>query len=472
MVVYPTLMGYALAGGLVLLLLVAAVLLRRASGGFVGVAVGFLGALAVLAITAAAAYFAFPQLAARHAEYGTLDGSAFHHEGWYGAALVALSFALTIGLLTLVRGRFGLGSVALGAAFVPFALALAATFLAPAAAANVQWPALSAMASAAVVAGVGAGARMGTVRWALLVLLAAGALVFLVPTVELVWQSFGFGAALIVGPLVALLVLSLLPLLDTFRYASGAAAGVAALLAAAALGAIGQLEARPSAERPAPSTLLWALDQDSARAIWATLPDGGEAWAANRTGAALTGERTLAPWMVGGERTYRTGPAPVVAVPPVQVQVTADSAADPSGRRRLTVALRSAVNASILAVRLPAGDVRLDRVNGVALPVVDTANPQGERVREVVHWGRPEGALTLDLLVGGTETAPSIEVIEQSFRPELLVGAGWFARPPSLAPNVAGRSDRALIRATVPLQPTAAEAQPSTDPGSDAPPPS
>ena len=102
---------------------------------------------------------------------------------------------------------------------------------------------------------------------------------------------------------------------------------------------------------------------------------------------------------------------------------------------------------------LPAGDVRLDRVNGSALPVGDSANPQGERVREVVHWGRPEGELTLGLLVGASETAPAIEVVEQSFRPEVLLGARWFVRPPSLAPNVIGRSDRALTRATVPLQP-------------------
>ena len=476
-VVYSSVLRFALAGALVLLWLVAAVLLRRGAGSFGGVAAGLVLALAVVGVNAAAAYFARPWLAARHVEYGTLDGSAFHHEAWYAAALVALSIASATGLLTLARRAFGLGSLALGASLLPLAGALATTFVAPAAAGILQWPALFAAAGAAVVAGVGRGARIGLLRWLLMLLLAAATLAIVTPLVELLWLAFSLGAAPFAGGLVAIVALLLLPLLDTFRQPSGVVATVAALLGVALFGGAGLLQARPSAERPGPSTLLWALDHDSARAIWATLPDGGEGWASNRTGVPLVEERGLMPWMVGGGGTYLTGPAPVLDVPRVEVRVSADDA-EGSGRR-VTVALRSV--APILGVRLPDADVVLQRINGVDVPRTpslrqsrpnDAEAVLTDRVRDILHYGRPEGEVTLELEVGPAATAPTIEVIEHHLSPGRLIGERWFIRPPSLAPNVVGRSDRALTRATLPLtaQAPASEVPPLAG-GGETPPP-
>jgi hypothetical protein len=457
LVVYPTVAGYGLAAGLVVVLLIAALLLRRASGGAGGVAVGFLIVLAVLAVNGTAAYFTFLWLAQRHAEYRTLAGSAFHQEGWYAAALLGLSLATTIALLALARRRFGLGSLALGATLVPSLVALAASALAPLAAANLQWPALFTAAAAGVVAGVGPGVRLDIVRWLLLVVLAACVLAFMVPLVELLWLTFGFGAAALVGVIVATLPVLLLPLLDSFRQPSGAVASGASLTAAALFAATGQLQAHPSPERPGPSTLVWALDRDSARALWATLADGGEGWAESRAGVALAEERPLTAWMVGAGITYSTGPAPVIAIPPVEVRMlgtssTTAAAGTSGGRRRLTVAMRSPAGAWLLGVRLPEGDVYVASVNGVEPP---PASDGTGHVRDVLHYGRPEGAVTLELDVGPSVAAPAIEVIEHHLRPERLLGTRWFLRPPSLAPNVIGRSDRAATRATVLLEPAA-----------------
>jgi hypothetical protein len=121
-------------------------------------------------------------------------------------------------------------------------------------------------------------------------------------------------------------------------------------------------------------------------------------------------------------------------------------------RRRITVALRSAAGAHLLGVRLPAGVIALERINGVepgATRAADRAG--GERVSEILHYGRPETDLVLELVMAPTVTQPAIEVIEHHLRPGRLLGESWFLRPPSLAPNVAGSSDRALTRETVPL---------------------
>jgi hypothetical protein len=452
MVVYPPEGAYVVAAGLVVLLFGAILLLWRASGGAGGVVIGLLIAIAVLGINAAAAYFAFPWLASLHPEYGTLDGSAFHQEGWYAGALLALSLATGVGLLSLARLRFGLGSLVLGSALVPVLAALAATLFAPSAAANLQWTAVFAAAAAAVVSGVGRGARLGVGRWLLLVVLTAATFAIVVPMTELVWLSFGIGAALLTGVLVANVTVLTLPLLDAFRQPSGALTTVAALITAVVLGGVGVLQARPSREHPAPSTLIWALDHDSARALWATLPDGGEGWAANRTGVELSQERELTRWLMAEGVNYLTGPAPVMAIPPVEVRTVRDSVAE--GGRRVTLALRSPTRAPFIAVRLPDGDVRVARINDVELR---TTGADGERAREIHHYGWPEGELTLELSIGPTVTEPTLEVIEQHFRPELLLGAHWFVRPPTLVPNVAGRSDRALIRDNVSIAPAPPE---------------
>ena len=67
---------------------------------------------------------------------------------------------------------------------MPAAAAFIATVLAPTAAANLQWAALFAAASAVVVAGVVSGSRAGLVRWLLLLVFAAGIFAFLVPVLK------------------------------------------------------------------------------------------------------------------------------------------------------------------------------------------------------------------------------------------------------------------------------------------------
>ena len=121
-------------------------------------------------------------------------------------------------------------------------------------------------------------------------------------------------------------------------------------------------------------------------------------------------------------------------VPRVEARVVSDSASGDGVRRLLTVEVRSPAGASTLAIRLPEGDVRLERVNGFEVPAADTADSGGStRVRDVIHYGRPEGALTLELLVGPTATASSLEVVEHHLRPEALLGlsAGSCAPPGS-----------------------------------------
>lgn len=469
LVTYPPAVGWVLAGGLLLVAVLVFGLVRRDGGGVLGAGVGLALALVAVAGSAGGAWLLFSEVQAYHPELGALHGSAFHVEGWYVAAIAAVALALTVLLLHLVRGRFDPGALALGAS-VPLVLAgVGLAFVAPLGAMNLQWPALFALLGAAVVAGVGPVRRPGLVRWLGLLVLAPGILAFMVPLTELLWISLSLEAAAVIGGLMGLTVVALLPLLDTLREPGGWWVPILGTVLAAAFVGAGLLHARPSADRPAPSTLLWAMDRSTDSASWATAADGGEGWAARRAGVSwdTASAGALEAYLLGS-RSYVMAAAPVVDVPGPEVVVEARTGAgrvegagvvpEPPGeleRRTLTLSLRSAVGAEMIALRIPAaGDVFLERVGGRPVPDQDPEDRSGaRRARIVEHWGVPDPALTVELSVGPGVDTLALEVVEHHLRPGELVGPSHFLRPPDLAPNIVTGSDRAVLRSVVRILP-------------------
>lgn len=529
LVSYPQGVGYGL--GMLLLILAAGVfflvrrggLRKRASeggappaGGVIGgFVVGFVLALVAAAATAAAGHFLFRGVRGFHPEYGALHGSAFHVEGWYVAAVVAVGLAVTVASLHLARRRFSLGPLALGAITPPLLAALFLTFAAPLAAQNLQWPVLLALVAVIPVAGVTPGRRPGVLAWLGALVLTAGIAVIAVPLTELVWLALSFAAAAIVGGLVALWLVLLLPLLDTLREPGGWWVPLTGLVAAVVFAGVGLAHAKPTAERPAPSTLLYVLDRDSAAAVWATsgdlsprnggrrgaaLPgipaadrDEGIAWAVARTGVAveeLAARVSLERFLLGPDSVYRTGSAPAEGIPApavsVEVAPGTPGVASATSRRRVRLAVHSAVGAEMITVTLPgSADVFLEAVNGREIPGEDPADRSGaRRVTTVEHWGTPPaspasdggpgeeaGALALSLDVGPGVGALPVEIVEHHLRPGELVGERHFLRPPALAPDIVRRSDRAILRTTVTVEPaTGVVSGPPASSGAAAPP--
>lgn len=454
LVTYPPTVGYGLAVLLVLVAALAFALAGRGGGGPGGIAVGLVLSLVVLGATAGGAWLLFSEVQAYHPEFGALHGSAFHVEGWYVAALAAGALALAVVLLHLLRSRFGLGALTLGAA-VPVVLAgVALPFVAPLAAMNLQWPALFMLLGAIVVAGVGPVRRPGVLRWLGLLLLGAGILAFMVPLSQLLWTALSLEAAAVVGGVLGLSVILLLPLLDTLRDPGGWWSPILSVTFATAFVGLGLLHAQPSPDRPAPSTLIYTLDREAEAASWATVADGGEAWAGQRTGATwdTASARALEEYLLG-TRSYLSAPAPPVRAPRPRAVVGGASSSD--GRWTLSLSLRSEVGAEMIALRIPTGeDVFLRRVGSRPVPEQDPDDRSGaRRARTVEHWGVPDSALTVELNVGGSVDTLALEVIEHHLRPGEVVGASRFLRPPNLAPNIVARSDRAVFRSIVRIVP-------------------
>lgn len=446
LVVYPSWWAWVLGGVGVLGWIGCLALVRRSGGRWSGVAVGLVAALAAGAGTWFAARFLYAWRVSAHPEAGTLHGSSFHSEGWYVLAIVALAVLVTTLVFALLRRWYTAAELALGAIIVPVVAATVATVAAPLGAMNLQWPVFGGLIGIAAVAGVGLDRRPGLGRWLILLLSAIPVMAFLPALIQLLWLSMNVSLAPVLGAMGVGTVLLLLPLFEIVRaepnrwwlFATAALAGGAFL-------GMGAWRSSPAPDRPAPSTLVYLVDHDRGAAWWGTDPtrdddDPGRLWASSQAGT-FADEATWGP--EPATTTYATAPAELAEAAVPDARVVSDSTAF----GRLRVAFTSSVGAELLRLGIPEGAPRVLAVNGKDLERGE------ESPRLIDHWGAPEGAVTLDFELSTVRGPFEITVVEHLLRPEELVGAGPFQRPPELAPNITRGSDRAMLRSTAVVDP-------------------
>lgn len=487
LVTYGTFWIWVLGLATVVLWGVALVVVRLGGARIGGFVAGFLASVVQLGGVGAVGYFLFAWRRGAHPEFGALDAGAFHSEGWYVLAIVGVAFVLATLSLTVLRRWFSTDELAVGALFVPVLLAAVTTVVFPMAAVNIQWPALAGCAGALVVTKVGRNGRAGLLRWIGAVVAALPVVVVLTPLTEAVWLAMGLGPAPLVAALVGLLLLQIVPLLDTQREPNGWWAPVAGLVLTGIFLAVGMSTARPSADRPAPSTLVYLMDRETGSAWWGTDPDRdasdpGVAWASAAVGPfdaggsgevreAVDAEDPGESAQVAQVRTftrsdetavrrammtarpaealrtftsdyvrYALAAAEPAEIPPPDVAVVTDSAAA-GGLLRISVTSR--IGAEMMLFRPGDTSARLAAINGKTVP-------GGEGSWRMEHWGEPEGGILLDFEpVADGDGVLRFAVIEHHLRPGELVGNTIFARPDNLAPNIHKLSDRAMIRTIV-----------------------
>lgn len=414
-----------------------------------------------------------------HPEVGTLLASLFHREGWYVLAIAAFAFTWATLLLALFSRWFSAAGLILGALTVPVGLAVFLTFTVPLGALNLQWPALAACLGALALVGTRRRERVSRGRWLLVLLAALPVLLIATSVIEGIWLAMSLRLAPAIGLLIGIAVILLLPAIRILGEARWWWAPGAGALACAVFLAAGIRTAEPAPDRPAPSTLLYALDRGTGSALWGTdnrrsemepAPEGsasssrvytlhrgiwsvqgemdawrdkadpGTTWAMERVGAF--GQETILRGFVTFAFLGRTAEAPVVEAPLPGVSLV-DDAAIPEGRLKLTV--HSGIDAEMMTIFMPDDGSRLLAVNGRELP--------DGGWRFVEHWGVPEDGLVLELAVADSGEALRFDVVEHLLRPEEILGHEVFVRPPELAPNIRMYSDRAMIKTPVTVDP-------------------
>jgi hypothetical protein len=445
LVVYASGLVLPISGGLLLLAALATLLALRSgvrAGGIVaGAGVALLGG----ALSYGAALGLARGVAGFHPEAGSLAGSLYHSEGWYVLALVAAVLAIVGTLHGVARGWLRELELLLGALVVPLALSIGLAFAAPLAAMNMQWPTAAGLVAVLVVALLGRRAG-GALAWVLTLLLVVPVLVLIVPLVESLWVTLSFG---ILGPVAVLVAITLhlsLPAVEGLRHPNAWWAPLTCVVAAAALLGVGILSARPTAERPAPSTLIYAYEHGTGAAFWATDPGADAeldaealAWAAERAGSALSETRDFTAFGHPLAQA-RVAPAPVVSAARPEIVILRDTIE--TNRRHVVLGIRSAIGAERMAFhRDSVGRTRFLSVNGAPIE-------RPGAVAWVEHWGVPDSLVVLEMDMPAEEPI-GVHVVEELLRPEEVLAAGSFRRPPHLAPDVRAGSDRALFRFSI-----------------------
>lgn len=444
-------MGFVLPLAAAVLALAALVLLvvRRAGGTWAGILTGFVLALIATALTAGVGYGLMAWLPRFHPEFGSLHGSAFHHEGWYVLTLASTALAAVTAFFGVARHRYTAAALTWGALLLPLGAMVYLSVAFPAAAMVLQWP-LAATLLATIFLVLPPRGRAMTVVIGGTLLLSVPVMVFMVPLTEQLWLGLSFRAAVVIGVLLTSLMLLLLPALERLREPNAWWAPLLALVLGGAMLGLGIRAAAPTAARPAPSTLILALDHGTSESLWVTdmseeaADSGAISWALARSGSAFTETRTLERfgyihnrYRGGGNSDARVTAGPQVEVPLPEVWALTDTAVD--GTRHLRLAVRSRIGAELLQFLFPeGGGTRLAAINGRTVP------PES-RPTLVEHWGTPDPVVFLDLeMAEGTQ--PEMDVVEHLLRPQELVGAEPFQRTPELAPDIVWKSDRAMVR--------------------------
>jgi hypothetical protein len=232
------------------------------------------------------------------------------------------------------------------------------------------------------------------------------------------------------------------PALDALHRPNRWWAPVAMVVLAAAFTGAGAMTATPSEARPAPSTLIYVQDQGgpgaTVEASWVSRPDAGLEWARTATAAAFSEERALDGLRLG-TGSWTVSSAPALTLPSPRVTVTGDTIV--GGRRLLSLAVDPGLGAEsvLFAVQAPAGFAAIGDAtfgeDGSALPL------------RIWHDGAPQDSVfVLSVVQDAGQPALDLEIVQHHQRPWELTGDSPWQRPPDLAPNVANRSDRAVVR--------------------------
>ena len=434
-----------ISGGLLMLFALALLVTRGATGGFVGIVVGTGVSMLGIALSYGAATVLADWLPGFHPEIGSLHGSMYHSEGWYVLTLVCAALAIVTALHGIARRWVHLSALALGATIAPLGAAAWLSYSMPLAAMNFQWP-LAAALSSIVLLGILRRNAPGVVGWSLALLLALPVIALLAPVTELLWIAMSFQLA---GPLAVLMAATAylcLPALDGLRHPNSWWAPVTSLVVGCAALGIGLLVARTTTQRPAPSTLVYALDHGAREALWVTGPlsDSTDSvarkWAVARAGSEFGALRDLSKFAYTSF-TGTFGEVPVTEAEFVDVagpEIHTDYSAPVGGKRGVLMSVRSLIGAEAMVFQYAEGSgTRMLSINGKVVP--DPSSMQW-----AFHAGEPHPVVLLELEVPENETL-ELSIVEHMLRPQEILSAGVFERPGTLAPDITRLSDRAML---------------------------
>lgn len=359
--------------------------------------------------------------------------------GWYRAAVVALVFTTVLTWLALLRRRFGVEALTVGALGWVAVLGVVAAALVPGGSYLLALPAL--LGALAVIVGV-------RTRWGLPAHAVAGAVTvqILAPTAAIFFPATGVRLAAPSAVFVVIIAIVLLPLLDTLfpdasagsrRLVRAAPALATALVAAVAIGG-GLAANRPSAAHPVPVALRYLLDTDTGRAYWARPGDDPTGWTDPLVQRREDLSETFPMLTSRGNGTATVGDAPVAALAPADVRVMSDRVEN--GNRLLQLRITSVRGARVLQLTQVEGVVLAASAHGREVPIDGTF--------ALRFHGLPAEGLDVNLTIEG---AARLRLRVEDATDGITALPGFVPRPDGVSALGGHTAEMAIVARTVTL---------------------
>lgn len=420
--------------------------LRRGRLTLGGIALGFLALLSSVVVSSLITTLLWKALWLLRGGAGPTPDAA--QSGLYLLSFVALAVAVTAAIYLLIGKRASVESLALGSMLWWLILMLLTSLNLPGGSFLFTWPLFfSLLGVGALILAKKREKRTGMFNLLLpSSICAVPAIILLVPAIHQIFVGLTLNWTTHITAMIALLLGLLVPPLQFINVPlKGWLAGVFALGGLVLFGAVSLTQA-DGARHPRTDTILYGLNADTGKAVWASDDERADEW----TGQFLsTGtERGTLPDLAyaNSSKLYLKSPAPAASLPAPQVELLDDHTTD--GTKIMRMRLSSPRQAAVMSVyvdskaevvKASVNDKQIEDERDRTPAATERKNQWGVRI-----FGFPRQGVELQWEVRASEPL-KIRLVDQSYGLPQLSGAAFKPRPQSLIPSVAPYTDSTFI---------------------------
>lgn len=429
-------------------LVVAVLGFRRRQLTLSGVILGFLAFLANVIVAPLLVTLLLLVVNTLHPEYRSIPHGEPYNSYLYLISFVAITIAITSALYSLFNKKISVPNLAFGALLGWLVLAVLASLLFQGGSYLFIWPLLFSLIGTGVVFAAKQQENVWTRRFVVPLLCAVPGILLFTPLIYLVAISLTLRLAAVVAAIVALLLGSLIPHLKCMLTPNKwLLPGAAALLSLGFLVA-GNMASGFNASQPKPNDVMYAMDADTGKAVWASAEPTPDAWTRQFFAEGVQRAR-LPQFFPVSPRDLTLGPAPLVSLTAPHIALLDDKTGD--GVRTLRMRITSPRQAPVVLVFVgDSTEVLGAAIDGKPIARNDTPAREGSRISwGMTYWAFPsEGLeLTLDVKPSGPV---HIRVVDRTDGLPEIPGQSFQDRPNStmIAPsfgNVAQYSNGTLV---------------------------
>lgn len=372
-----------------------------------------------------------------HSGYGLILQGEPYNSGVYLVAFIALTLSITVSLIIVCRKKLSAQDIVVGCLLWEAILMLVTSFNMPGASYLFTWPLLFSLMP--LFALFGSGSAISNKRVMLLVIGAIPSVMLLVPMIYLIYLAMTLRMVAALAGLVVLLIGLILPLIDLLMKPAKWMLPVAAALVGVVFILIGSFTSGFSKERPKPSSLFYAANADTGKAVYASFNQQADGWTTRYfAGREVAGG--LADYIHSNNETFINSAAPQLVDGAPSLTLLDDKTSD--GIRKLRIRLVSTRQAPVVSLYLESkAEVLSTTINGKRL-----TNESGD-AWAVRYYALPQDGIELILEARAAEPL-KIRAIDLSYGLPPTPGALNGTMPDNVIPSVYPYSNATLVSKT------------------------